>query len=61
MRRAELLLYLVGLAASAALVFEVPRQLRAPTGFGAVNVLILLALLAVSIGGLIKLRTGQDR
>jgi len=46
-RRAELFLYLVGLAASAALLFEVPRQLRAPTGFGAVNVLILLGLLAV--------------
>jgi hypothetical protein len=60
-RRAELILYVVGVAASGALVFEAPRQLRAPTTLGAVNVLLLLALLGLSIAGLIKLRAGRGR
>ena len=59
MRRAELILYLVGVAVSGALFYEVPRQLRAPTTLGAVNVLILIVLLALSIAGLIKVRAGR--
>ena len=61
MRRAELILYLVGVTASGALVFEAPRALRAPTALGAINVLLLLALLGLSIGGLIKLRAARRR
>jgi hypothetical protein len=58
--RAELVLYLVGVATSGALFYEVPRQLRAWTTAGAINVIILLALLVLSVGGLIKLRFDRD-
>jgi len=59
-RRAELVLYLVGVATSGALLYEISRQLRAWTALGAVNVIILLAVLALSVGGLIKLRLDRD-